>query len=92
MPAREVAELVRGFKSRFPDASYILIDCSASLPPHQRAGVAQGSDAVFVVAEADKTSRQVLGRIKDLFQGPSFLGAILNKRRYPIPEFLYRRL
>jgi Mrp family chromosome partitioning ATPase len=51
------------------------------------------TDGVALVAEAGRTRRESLAQARkriDLSRG-RVLGVILNKRRYPVPRFLYRR-
>jgi hypothetical protein len=51
-------------------------------------------DGIILVLEAEKTRWQVAQKVKNclLSQGGNLLGAVLNNRRYPIPEMVYRRL
>jgi len=51
-------------------------------------------DGVAVVVAAGQTRRdEILNAQRTIEQaGGKFLGFVLNKRRYPVPEWLYRRL
>lgn len=51
-------------------------------------------DGVVLVIEAGKTRRQVALNAKKQLEeaGGKILGVVLNKRRFYIPEFIYRRL
>ena len=51
-------------------------------------------DGVVLVIEAERVRIPVLERAVDTLQdcGANVLGAVLNKRRFPIPKFLYKRL
>lgn len=51
-------------------------------------------DGVILVVEAEKTRWQVVENAKEriMQQGGNILGVILNKRRYPIPNFIYKRI
>jgi Mrp family chromosome partitioning ATPase len=56
--------------------------------------VAPFVDGVILVSEANKTRRgQILQaeRAIETAQG-KLLGHVLNKRTYPVPEWIYRRL
>jgi Mrp family chromosome partitioning ATPase len=49
---------------------------------------------VILVVESGKTRRQVALTAKRKLEGAGgkILGVVLNKRRYYIPEFVYKRL
>jgi Mrp family chromosome partitioning ATPase len=51
-------------------------------------------DAVVLVIRHGGTRREVVRRAKETVEraGGKILGVVLNKRKFPIPEFLYRRL
>jgi Mrp family chromosome partitioning ATPase len=51
-------------------------------------------DGVVLVIEAERVRTPVIERAVDTLQdcGANVLGAVLNKRRFPIPRFLYKRL
>ncbi len=51
-------------------------------------------DGVILVIEAGKTRRQVAVQVKQELEdaGAKVLGVVLNKRKYYIPEWVYRRL
>ncbi|GBC63775.1 hypothetical protein DENIS_4773 [Desulfonema ishimotonii] len=51
-------------------------------------------DGVVLVVETEKSRWQVLEKMKKRIanQGVNILGVILNKRRYPIPKFIYDRI
>jgi Mrp family chromosome partitioning ATPase len=51
-------------------------------------------DGVAVVVEAGQTRRgEILNAQRTIENaGGEFLGFVLNKRRYPVPEWLYKRL
>ena len=72
----------------------ILIDSSAASSHQDVIVLSPEVDGVIIVVESEKTRRQVLEKIKDriLEDGGAPLGVILNKQRYPIPEFIYKRL
>jgi Mrp family chromosome partitioning ATPase len=51
-------------------------------------------DGVVLVVESGKTRRQVALRARKQVEevGGKVLGVVLNKRKYYIPEWIYRRL
>jgi Mrp family chromosome partitioning ATPase len=72
----------------------VLIDCgslSASLDLIQLAAI---GDGVVIVVEAGRTSKKQIHRAAEVIRGAQgkLLGIVLNKRRYPIPAWLYRFL
>ena len=68
------------------------------LPPLSDGGAAEGSapllDYMLLVAESERTRWQSLRKAKQTLQEArgEVLGAVLNKRRYYLPEWLYQRL
>jgi protein-tyrosine kinase len=54
----------------------------------------QVADGVILVVEADSTRRETARTAKETFEGANvkLLGAVLNNRKFPIPEALYRKL
>jgi Mrp family chromosome partitioning ATPase len=72
----------------------ILIDCGTLHDSSDAAVLASCVDGVVIVVEAGRSRRdQVVNAQRTIEQaGGKFLGFVLNKRRYPVPEWLYRRL
>ena len=73
---------------------YVLIDCPALRAATDILSIAPFADGVILIVEAGKTRKeQVINAQKSIeFARGKFLGHILNKRSYVIPEWLYRRL
>lgn len=73
---------------------YILIDAPALNVYSDAVAVGRAADGVVVVLEADSTRREsALKGVASLREVQiEVLGAVLNQRSFPIPEFLYRRL
>lgn len=72
---------------------YVLCDCAAvNLYPDAQI-LAPLFDGVVLVAEAGATRRESLAEAKRRIElgGGRVIGVVLNKRRYPVPRFLYRR-
>jgi Mrp family chromosome partitioning ATPase len=72
----------------------ILIDCRSLRTSSEAAVLGSSVDGVAVVVAAGQTRRdEILNAQRTIEQaGGKFLGFVLNKRRYPVPEWLYRRL
>jgi len=73
---------------------YIILD-SAPLPSFAEARVlCEKVDGVVLVVESGKIRRQVALRAKKELEdaGARILGVVLNKRKYYIPEWIYKRL
>jgi Mrp family chromosome partitioning ATPase len=72
----------------------ILIDCRSLKLSSEAAVLGSSVDGVAVVVAAGQTRRdEILNAQRTIEQaGGKFLGFVLNKRRYPVPEWLYRLL
>ena len=72
----------------------ILIDCRSLRVSPDAAVLGSSVDGVAVVVAAGQTRRdEILNAQRTIEKaGGKFLGFVLNKRRYPVPEWLYRRL
>jgi len=73
---------------------FILIDCPSLAASTDAAMLAPSVDGMVVVVEAGNTNRQQITRARQTLEmaKDNFLGFVLNKRRYPVPSWLYRRL
>jgi Mrp family chromosome partitioning ATPase len=76
------------------DFDLVLIDS----PPFERSydGIvlAADVDTSLLVVEAERTRAAAVGNLRDRIQdmGGHVAGAVLNKRRRHVPDFLFRRL
>ena len=72
----------------------ILIDCRSLRGSSEAAMLSSSVDGVAVVVAAGQTRREEILNAQRTIEnaGGKFLGFVLNKRRYPVPEWLYRRL
>lgn len=72
----------------------VLIDCRSLRVSAEAAVLSASVDGVAVVVEAGQTRRDEIRNAQRTIEnaGGKFLGFVLNKRRYPVPEWLYRRL
>lgn len=78
-------------KERF---DLILIDSPPATISSDGFSIFKKADGVVIVVEADKTRWPVVQSVKEriIQHGGHVLGMVLNKRRYYIPEFIYKRL
>jgi protein-tyrosine kinase len=72
----------------------ILIDCRSLRTSSDAAVLASSVDGVVIVVEAGHARRDEILNAQRTIEtaGGDFLGFVLNKRRYPVPEWLYKRL
>lgn len=82
-----VAELKKEF-------DYVLIDAPALTTFADGIVLGQLADGVVLVLEANATRREAASKIAESLREAQIriLGAVLNKRTYPIPKLLYRLL
>jgi protein-tyrosine kinase len=72
----------------------ILIDCRSLKSSTDAAVLANSVDGVVVVVDAGESRNDEILNAQRTIEsaGGKFLGFVLNKRRYPVPEWLYKRL
>lgn len=72
----------------------ILLDCPPIPKMFSSLHLFRMVDGVILVLEAEKVRYEVASRNIEIVTetGGQLLGCILNKRRYPIPKFVYNRL
>jgi Mrp family chromosome partitioning ATPase len=82
---------ISGLRSHF---DYVLIDCPSLRTSADVLGIAPLVDGVLLVVEANRTQpRQILHAERQIeAAGGLIRGHILNKRKYFVPNWLYRRL
>jgi capsular exopolysaccharide synthesis family protein len=88
-------ERARGLASELTQRfDYVLFDAGAVLGHAEASMLASTVDGVVLVVRANRTKREVLAKAEKLvrFSGGSVIGTVLNRRRYPIPESVYKRL
>jgi len=73
---------------------WIIIDSPPATSYPDVAAIAGACGGAFLVVEAEKTRQEVVEEAKRVLDtsGVNVLGAVLNRRRFHIPGFLYRRL
>jgi capsular exopolysaccharide synthesis family protein len=93
--ADRITEAVAEFPSAFAEEfDYVLMDTDYIGSPFFSQAAVAACDGVILVIRAGRTNRQVAGRACETVQriGGRILGVVLNRRQFPIPSFLYRRL
>jgi Mrp family chromosome partitioning ATPase len=73
---------------------HVLIDAPPASLYGDALGLGQTADGVVLVMEANETRRETARRAKEVLEaaGLKLLGAVLNKRVFPTPEMIYRRI
>jgi len=76
------------------DFTVILIDAPPINTYADAALLGSMADGLVMILQANRTRREAAERAKEILDaaGVRVLGAVLNKRTFPIPDFLYRRL
>lgn len=72
----------------------VLVDGPPVIAFAEATHLAASVDGVVFVVESERTKREIVTRARDamLEAKANILGVVLNRRRYVIPEFLYRQL
>lgn len=73
---------------------YVLVDSSAILEAPETPIIGSRVDGIVMVVYAAKTRREVIKRAMLLMEklDGTFIGTVLNRKKYYIPEFIYRRV
>jgi len=73
---------------------YVLVDVPPIIQYADATLLGQLADGIVLILEANSTRRETMRKAKESLEAASLrlLGAVLNKRTFPIPEFLYRKL
>jgi len=74
--------------------SHVLIDAPPITPYADAVTLGRITDGLVLVLEANTTRRETARKAKETLEAAKvrMLGAVLNKRTFPIPERLYKRL
>ncbi len=85
------AHLLSDLRYRF---TWILIDAPPVIPYPDASLIGSLADGILMVIRAEKTYDRVIDQARRTLErsGGSILGAVLNRRHYHIPEWLYHRL
>jgi protein-tyrosine kinase len=73
---------------------WVIVDGAPVLESPESVDLAPLVDGVVLVVHSGKTKRPVVVRAVDLLRksGARVLGSVLNRRRFEIPDFIYRRV
>ncbi len=73
---------------------YVIVDSSAILDAPETPILGSGVDGVVMVVLAARTKREVVRRAMVMVEklDGAFIGTVLNRKQYYIPEFIYRRV
>lgn len=93
-PVKDLSATINLWKKLKERFDLILIDSSSDANTFESIALSRNVDGVILVLEAEKTRRRVVKSVKKkiLGNGGLILGVVLNKRRYYIPESLYKLL
>lgn len=89
--ADRVERLLRVLKQNF---DHVVVDLPPATDSTFAVSMARAADQVLLVASCGKTRQQVLRAARDALAagGARTSGLVLNRRRFPIPRWLYRRV
>ncbi len=89
--ARRFEALMEAAREHF---DYTILDSAPITGCSESQAICSRVDGVLLVIEAGKTRRQVAMRAKKELEdaGGRLLGVVLNRRKYYIPEWIYKRL
>lgn len=84
-------EMAAKLATRF---DYVLIDAGRTLGQVEASLLAPSVDGTVLIVRANHTKREVLAKAESTIRGHGgkVVGSILNRRTYPIPTAVYRRL
>ncbi len=82
------------FKEAASRYDYVLVDSSAVLESPETPLIGSRVDGIVLVVHAAKTRREVIKRAMLMVQklDGRFIGTVLNRKQYYIPEGIYRRV
>jgi hypothetical protein len=74
--------------------SYVLVDCPSLKESTDVLGLTTIADGVLLVIEANKTTKSQIALLERMIEGANgkVLGHVLNKRTYPIPDRVHRKM
>jgi Mrp family chromosome partitioning ATPase len=84
-------EVLQSLRDSF---DYVILDAPPVTLFSETRMMCKKSDGVVLVLEFGKTRKQVAAKIKQELAaaGANFLGVVINKRKYYIPQWIYKRL
>jgi len=89
--SERMAAFVKWARERY---DYVLIDTSAILEAPETPIIGSYVTGTVIVVQSGKTKREVIKRAMLMVQklDGRFIGTVLNRKKYYIPEFIYRRV
>jgi protein-tyrosine kinase len=92
-PAKDLSMSVKFWDKLKEKFDLILIDSSSDANASESIAISRNVDGVLLVIEAEKTRKKVVKNLKNRINanGGTVVGVIFNKRRYYIPEYLYKK-
>ena len=89
-----VDELLWQLRSGAQDFEFVILDLPEISGMDSTTRLAALSDGVLLVVQADNTRWQAVDRAKQILvkAQANVLGTVINRRQFPIPEWLYARL
>lgn len=94
MVSEEIVAFQRMMDVMKEQFDYIIVDAPPAHGFPETLALASKVDGVILVIESGATRQQVANKAKQRLEsmGGKVLGVVLNKRRYHIPDFIYKRL
>ncbi len=88
---KQMESVIDKYRERF---NYIVLDCPAVWRSNLPTRVATVVEGVVLVVEAERVRVQIVERTKERLEevNARILGVVLNKRRFYIPNWLYRQI
>jgi capsular exopolysaccharide synthesis family protein len=86
-----LTDLLRDLGTEF---THVVIDTGAVLVSPEATGFFAQADGILLIIQSLKTKREVVLKAVDIITKSrgKILGAFLNRRKYHIPEFIYKRV
>lgn len=83
-----------GFRALDGKFGYLLIDCPSLRRSSEALYLSKHIDGVVLVVAAGETRKDHIVQARKLIKvsASTLLGFVLNKRTYPVPDFIYKRL
>jgi protein-tyrosine kinase len=92
-PTKDLSASIQFWDKLKEKFDLILIDSSSDVNTSESVAISRNVDGVILVVEAEKTRRKTLKNIKTRIDanGGTIIGVIFNKRKYYIPEYIYKK-
>jgi capsular exopolysaccharide synthesis family protein len=89
--SNQLDEFLRAMRESF---DYVILDAPPITLFSETRIICNMVDGIILVLEFGKTRKQVANKVKQELEaaGGNFLGVVINKRKYYIPKWIYKRL